>query len=102
MFGQFLTKRGMKGNWIIIALTGFALVAVVLLAFRLHYANKKEVLYQSKDHQFLHAQNIAKQIESVDLKGFLEDQLGFVDPERVEEAPPREYASDRTGSWSMC
>jgi len=65
MLGRFQKRHGVKGNWIIVALTGFVLVLVVLLTFRLHYANKKEVLSQFKDHQFLHAQNIAKQIESL-------------------------------------
>ncbi len=65
MSRRFLMGRRTKGSWIIVVLSGFVLVIVVFLTFRLHNANKREVISQFKDHQFLHAQNIAQQIESL-------------------------------------
>jgi PAS domain S-box-containing protein len=62
---RFLKRREMKRNWIIITLTGFVLGVVVLFIFRLHYANHYAMISQFQDHQFLHAQSIAEQLESV-------------------------------------
>ena len=64
MLERLPRRREIKRNWIILVLTAFVLVVVALLMFSLH-ANKETVVSQFQDHQFLHAQNIAKQIESL-------------------------------------
>ena len=65
MLARFLKRQEMKRNWIIIVLTGFVLGVVVFSIFRLHYANHDKMISQFQDHQFLHAQSIAEQLESV-------------------------------------
>jgi hypothetical protein len=54
----------MKRNWKILLLTGILLVVVILLAVNLYHSNKEEVLSQFREHQLVHAQHIAIQIES--------------------------------------
>ncbi len=62
---RFARRQVIKRYCIIIALTGFVLGVVVFLIFRLHYGNHYQMISQFQDHQFLHAQGIAEQLESV-------------------------------------
>jgi PAS domain S-box-containing protein len=62
---RFLRRQEIKRNWIIIPLTVFVLGVVVFIISRLHYGSHNEMVSQLQDHQFLHAQNIAEQLESV-------------------------------------
>lgn len=55
----------MKRNWKIISLTGIILLVVILLAVNLYVSGKKEVLAQFREQQFIHAQHITIQIESL-------------------------------------
>ena len=53
----------MKRNWIIITVTSLSLLAVAFLAIHLHSLSKRKVISEFQEHQFLHAQHLASQIE---------------------------------------
>jgi len=53
----------MKRNWIIVSVTSLALLAVIFLAINLYSLSKKKVVSGFQEHQFLHAQHLASQIE---------------------------------------
>jgi PAS domain S-box-containing protein len=54
----------MKRNWMIVGLTVVVVLAVVSFIISLHSSSKKEVLSRYQEHQLLHAEYLANQIES--------------------------------------
>ncbi len=57
------SKRTMKRNWALIALTAFLLGVVTLLTFHLHYEGIKEVLLQFQKGQLSYAKHLSNQIQ---------------------------------------
>ncbi len=60
---EILFKEKMKRNWIIITVTSLALLAVAILAINLYTLTKTKVVSEFEEHQLLHAENLASDIE---------------------------------------
>ncbi len=60
---EVLFKEKMKRNWIIITVTSLALLAVAFLAINLYTLTKAKVVSEFEEHQLLHAENLASDIE---------------------------------------